>query len=202
MKSFALFAAVLALVPSLLSRPPAQGHSVQVSLVESGHSGAAISHGWHKVKAALTSKGVSYEVVATPEAVHGVQLLVAGLPSTIDIFRSIKVPIPAASEFLAIRGAEWQDRRAVFVGGSDDRGLMYALLEVADRIGWANGNTAPLSEVRDRTESPSVADRGVTIFTMQQRQFEDRLHDENYCAKYFDTPREGPLQHRATPLRL
>ncbi len=40
--------------------------------------------------------------------------------------------------------------------------------------------------MRDTVESPFVADRGITIFTMQKRQFEDRLHDENYWAKYFD----------------
>jgi hypothetical protein len=69
MKSFALFAVVLALGPSVLSRPVAQGHSVQVSLIEIGHLGTATSHGWDKVKAALTSKGVSYEVVARWQAI-------------------------------------------------------------------------------------------------------------------------------------
>jgi hypothetical protein len=31
-----------------------------------------------------------------------------------------------------------------------------------------------------------VADRVVTIFTMQQAQFENRLHNQNYWAEYFD----------------
>ena len=63
---------------------------------------------------------------------------------------------------------------------------MYSLLEAVDHITQAADAAKPLSEVRDTAESPSVADRGVTIFTMQQAQFENRFHDENYWVRYFD----------------
>jgi hypothetical protein len=46
-----------------------------------------------------------------------------------------------------ILSADWKSR--VLLTGSDDRGLMYALLEVADCIGWATG-AKPLGEVHDK----------------------------------------------------
>ena len=42
------------------------------------------------------------------------------------------------------------------VGGCDDRGLMYAELDVADRIGWSADRSQPLSEVREAVEKPAV----------------------------------------------
>ncbi len=54
----------------------------------------------------------------------------------------------------------------------DDRGLMYALLDVADRVGWAKDPKRPLSEVRDADEAPAVAERAISKYTMHRRCFE------------------------------
>ena len=164
----------------------------QVSLVKQGQAGQAANHGWDKVKAALTDKGIRFEEVSDPKAAHGAVLIAAGLSSisepgsVADRIRAIGVKIPEKPESLVIHKGEWQGKQALLLSGSDDRGLMYALLEVADRIGWAKDKAAPLSEVRDTVESPDVADRDIVIFTMQKHQYEDRLHDENYWVKYFD----------------
>jgi hypothetical protein len=191
MNFFALFVLSLVLWPALPQNPAAQNHNVQVSLVVDAHLGPAASHGLDKIRAALAAKRVVYEEVAKPEAARGATLLIAGLPSdtsaAANVLGSIKATVPTVPESLLIRTTSFHAKQAIIVSGSDDRGLMYGLLEVADRIGWTKGNAVPFSKVRNVTESPSVADRGVTIFTMQQRQFEDRLHDENYLAKYFDT---------------
>ena len=96
------------------------------------------------------------------------------------------VKVPEKPESLAIHKTALQGKPMLLVSGRDDRGLMYALLEVAERIGWAKEKSEPLSEVENIIESPDVADRGVTIFTMQKHQYEDRLHDENYWIQYFN----------------
>src|SRR6185437_4619128 len=92
----------------------------------------------------------------------------------------------AAPESLQIRRGSWEGGPAVLVTGGDATGLMYGLLDIADRIGWAAGTAPPFSHVVDAAETPAVGERGVTLFTMQRRWFEDRLHDERYWTRYLD----------------
>jgi hypothetical protein len=164
--------------------------SVRVSLIQDAAASAPVRHGVEKVKAALQSRGIRYEESPSLQAARGQIIIVAGLPSAAGVgaerVKALGLTVPMAAESVLIRRADWKGKSLLLLSGSDDRGLMYSLLEVADRIGWAGNAADPLSEVHDTVESPSVADRGVTIFTMQQAQFENRLHDENYWAKYFD----------------
>ena len=177
--------------PTNTNRTP--DHAYQVSLVREGEPGQATNHGWDKVKAALSAKGIQYEEVSDPKAAHSGVLIAAGLwsdsasGSVPERIRALSIKMPSKPESLVIHKGEWQGKQALLLSSSDDRGLMYALLEVADRIGWAKDKALPLSEVRDTVESPDVADRDVVILTMQKHQYEDRLHDENYWIKYFDT---------------
>ena len=66
----------------------------------------------------------------------------------------------------------WSGKKVLLVSEADDRGLMYALLDVADRIGWAEDAQNPLSEVRNIEEKPAVAERALSIYTMHQGNFE------------------------------
>ncbi|MCD6338776.1 MAG: hypothetical protein J7M29_05280, partial [Verrucomicrobia bacterium] len=69
---------------------------------------------------------------------------------------------------------------------SDPRGLMYALLDAADRTGWAPDAEQPFSEARNVVEQPDAPDRALSIYTMHRRWFEQRLHDAEYWERYFD----------------
>jgi hypothetical protein len=165
---------------------------VRVSLVQDSDAERPPRYGMAKLKAALEARGVQCDEPATLQAAHGQFIVVAGLASgrgpAAALEKSLtNVQAPSAPESLLIRNMEWQGRPVLLLSGADARGLMYNLLEAADRVGWAADPSRPLSEVRDTVESPAVADRGVTIFTMQQAQFESRLHDEHYWEKYFDT---------------
>jgi hypothetical protein len=189
-----VFSLIVALFAFINPTSPSRtlDHAYQVSLVREGEPGQATNHGWDKVKAALFAKGIQYEEVSDPKTAHSGLLIAAGLwsdsasGSVPERIRALGVKMPSKPESLVIHKGEWQGKQALLLSGSDDRGLMYALLEVAKRIGWAKDKALPLSEVRDTVESPDVADRGVIIFTMQKHQYEDRLHDENYWAQYFD----------------
>ena len=181
--------ALLALCLMLAFKSGADLSVVRVSLIEEPGAGATVRHGVEKLEAALKAKGIRYEEVPNPQAARG-QLIIIGLPGgggpAGETVKRLRITVPAAPESLVIRMTELKGKPLLLLTGSDDRGIMYGLLEVADRVGWAATAAKPLGEVRDTVESPAVADRGVTIFTMQQAQFEDRLHDENYWTKYFD----------------
>ena len=138
--------------------------TVLVSLIADKTPGAPARHGLEKVKAALAARGVGFEEAASLPSARGRFLLVAGLGSAAgpasELAKALAITPPAAPESLLIRNAEWKGKPLVLLTGAEDRGLMYSLLETANRIGWAADAAMPLSEVRDAAESPSVADRG------------------------------------------
>ena len=63
---------------------------------------------------------------------------------------------------------------------------MYALLDVADRTGWAKSAEQPFSEVRDAEEKPFTPERALSIYTINRAYWESRFYDEAYWARYLD----------------
>jgi hypothetical protein len=160
-----------------------------LSLIVDGTTGPAARHGLQELRRALQAASASFEECGTPDAARGDTLLVAGLPSSpavAEILRAAGSAPPQGTESILIQRVHWQGRKALLVSGGDDRGLMYALLDVADRIGWAEGAADPLSRVRDARESPYVAERSLSIYTMHKAHFLRRFHDEAYWARYLD----------------
>ncbi len=184
------FLVIFSLFFGLTLESTADSPAIQVSIVADPSVGVPVRHGLDKLEAALKAKGVRYEEVSNPEGARGQTLIIAALPASSTAvaarIKDLGITVPSASESLVIRMTKWKEKPALLLTGSDDRGIMYSLLEVADRIGWSASVSNPLSEVRNTIESPSVSDRGVTVYTMQQAWFEQRLHDENYWPKYFD----------------
>ncbi len=164
--------------------------NVTVFVVSDDAPGFGARHGLNKLAVALKARGVAVAQVSSLEAARGETLIVAGRAdasgAAAELHKSLGVAPPVGAESLLIRRANWKGKTAWLVSGADDRGLMYALLDMADRIGWAADPNNPLSEVRDVAEKPYVAERGVSIYTMQQADFEARFFNEDYWARYFD----------------
>jgi dienelactone hydrolase len=183
---------VMMLLP--LAAAPWSGQSaspkVTVSIVSDDAPGLAARNGLNKLAVALKARGVAIEQVNSLEAALGETLIVAGRGAASGaaaaMSKSLGVAPPESAESLLIRRTKWNGKTALLVSGADDRGLMYALLDVADRVGWAADPNNPLGEVRDASEKPYLAERGVSIYTMQQADFEARFFNEDYWARYFD----------------
>ncbi|WP_276249079.1 MULTISPECIES: hypothetical protein [unclassified Haladaptatus] len=84
-------------------------------------------------------------------------------------------------EAVVYRWVGVDDREALVVAGSDDRGLMYALLELADRV-EAEGPDA-LGQVEDTVETPDNEVRGIDRFIMGPVQ-DTWLYDEDFWHYY------------------
>ena len=104
-----------------------------------------------------------------------------------DLLEVLGASRPDKAEGLVIRRTRFQGKPALILFGADARGLMYAALDTADRIGWAAGAADPFLHVQDADEAPYIGERAVSIYTMHRRYFESRLYDEAYWRRYFET---------------
>jgi len=161
-----------------------------VSVVPDQAAGPAASHGLGKLMAALRAKEIPCEKARSLDDARGKFIVVAGLAANDTpasrLLKAGNYPVPQGPEALVIQRMQWQGRPVWVIGGSDDRGVMYGALDVADRIGWSADRNSPLSEVRDTVENPDVPERAISIYTMNRAYWESRFYDQDYWARYLD----------------
>src|ERR1035437_1510582 len=173
MRRFAPVAALFLLaLPAMAAR--------QVALVIDGELAQPARHGLAKLQEALRAKG--FDVTASAAQAGYVILAGTGASATLQQW---KAPAPAGRESLTIWRGRYRSKPAIALRGGDARGLMYAALDTADRIAWSTAD--PFQFVRNTTEKPYLAERGISMYTMQRAYFESRLYDEAHWKRYFDT---------------
>ena len=178
----------------LLAAPglPASAADPDITIALDRAPAPAAAHGLAKLQAALRARDLTSEIVSSPETARGRLLVLAGLatgngPAARWLLDDSR-PFPAGSEALVIRRyPPWHGKPVLLLAGSDARGLMYAELDVADRVGWAPDRQAPFSEVRDTAEHPDAATRALSLYTMNRAYWESRFYDEGYWTRYLDT---------------
>jgi len=95
-------------------------------------------------------------------------------------------PLLKHAEALTIWRTSWKKRPVVVINGFDDKGIMYGLLDVADRISWTKGKENVFGNIVEVTEQPTIAERAVSVYTMNRSYWESRFYDEKYWVRYFD----------------
>jgi hypothetical protein len=176
------------MIISLTGWAPSQ--DPEVSIVTDKTPGLSVVHGLTKLTEALGAKNVSFEKVASVNEARGKWLIVTGLASgegaAAQILKDGSHALPKASEALTIWKTDLKKKPAWVISGFDDRGVMYGLLDVANRISWSTDRKSPMSEVKEITEKPDVTERAVSIYTMNRAYWESRFYDEAYWARYLD----------------
>ncbi len=161
-----------------------------VSIVSDMTLGQPVRHGLDKVKEALRNKNLAFEEVASLKKATGKTILAVGLATNdgvaTSILKSNKHPVPAGAEALVLWKTTQAGKPVWVLNGSDDTGLMYGLLDLADRISWSKNAAAPFAEVEEVAEQPTVAERAISVYTMNRAYWESRFYDEAYWAKYLD----------------
>lgn len=185
-KMFFLFRQPLAalLFLCLLSTNPAR---TQVTIVCDPSTGTAAAHGIDQLTSALISKHISVNKVNSLQEATTAQILVAGLAdgegAAAQLLKKERHALPDSAEALTVWKTQYNNKSVWVAAGHDDRGLMYALLDIADRVAAA-GN--PFGTLTATTESPYLSERAVSIYTMNRTYWESRLYDENYWTRYLD----------------
>ncbi|HEY2759622.1 MAG TPA: twin-arginine translocation signal domain-containing protein, partial [Pirellulales bacterium] len=83
-------------------------------------------------------------------------------PSLEKLIGASGMKIPDAPETVALASAGVDDRQTLFACGTDPRGLVYALLEVADRVTHADPPLAALETQKPIIEQPANAIRSIS----------------------------------------
>lgn len=173
-----------------------QAAGPKISIVSDAQAGPAASHGLDQIETALRARSIDFDTVTSLEAGQGDMFLVVGRATGQGAAAQLAAEnarqVPQAPESLLIAPSRpWRGKPGWLVAGSDDRGLMYAELEVANRIGWTTNSATPFAELKETVEQPSVSTRAVSLYTMNRAYWESRFYDEKYWARYLDTLAEN-----------
>ncbi len=184
------FIVLFSLVLVLSQRCLAAENDPDLTIVTDKDPGKPVLHALTKLTDALDARDITFERVSSMDEIGGESVIVAGLAhaeqSASRLLKAGNRRLPGVPGALTVWKTDWQEKPVWVVSGFDDRGLMYGLLDVADRIGWAGGQTSPMSEVREMTETPDVGNRAISLYTMNRAYWESRFYDETYWARYLD----------------
>ena len=182
--SLSFLVGIISLHARVGEKPPA------LSIITDKSPGASVEHGLTKLTDALEEKNISFEKVGSMEEANGSSIIVTGLSSgegiAAGLLKNGNRSVPQVPEALTIWRTDWQKTPVWVVAGYDDRGLMYALLDVANRVGWSTDVRNPMEEVAEITDEPDVSERAISIYTMNRAYWESRFYDESYWESYLD----------------
>ncbi|MDX2429438.1 MAG: hypothetical protein QNK35_00805 [Bacteroides sp.] len=194
MKMVLIMLLVLIIVPleSCVEKP------ISVEFISSVYElNSPANHGLNKLNEALKDQQILIAPQAESDDGNSDYYILAGLSSeenhVTTLLREMQIPLPEKKEALLIKKADFRGKPALLLCGADQTGLMYATLDVANRISWSKDPKKLFEYVVDASESPDVQERGVSAGTFQRRYFEEKLHDLNYWEKYFDMMAENRL---------
>ncbi|MEJ7827469.1 MAG: hypothetical protein WKF91_04720 [Segetibacter sp.] len=166
------------------------GADIEVSIVTGQAPGLPAVHGLNKLTEALSKKQVSFEKVSSINEARGKTIIITGLSKgggpAAEILKASTHKLPDSAEALTIWKTSVRNKPVWVIIGFDDRGLMYGLLDVADRIGWSTGKATLFSRVKEVTEKADVKERAIVIYTMNRAYWESRFYDEAYWTRYLD----------------
>jgi hypothetical protein len=146
----------------------------QVSIVadpqDSTASSAPAQWAATELQQSLAARGVSVRLQerVAQTAVGDLCIVAAGAGSSlgVELLKSMGADIPAAPESLVLASGKASDRQVLLACGHDVRGLVYALLELADRVQNAGDPITALNVSKPVVERPANTIRSITrLFT-------------------------------------
>ena len=162
-----------------------------VTIVQASDIGAPGEFGRGELEASLKQRNVEVQHATDPAKVPEGELLLVGIPNRDirlhDLEHSTRISVPVSPESYALRRLELDGRPTLVVAGSDERGVMYALLEIARQIRYVNAGTtatSALSQIREETAKPTVQVRGMVQFLHSADLERSWYYDRGYWQSY------------------
>lgn len=186
----ALGAAAAEWLPTALRAEAASGHSVVIVVPpeEAGHAPVTWAAG--RLRDVLRSRGVetvlSGDLAAVPPRVTCVLVVLAGSGTGRAVLTANGIASPNAPEALGLQAIRWRERDLTLAFGADARGLVYALLELGDRVSAA-GDPAPAGLVATPVrEEPANRIRSVMRCFVSEMEDKPWFNDRAMWPAYLD----------------
>ena len=143
-----------------------------------------------ELKRALAARSIGVTEKATLE-VHGdkaLSIFVAGSDNTAAqrYLSQAKISAPAAPEALAQVAMRDGKTQELLACGYDERGLVYALTDLADRVRSAADPIAALAAVQTQVEKPANEVRGISRLFCSEVEDKPWYNDRAMWPEYFD----------------
>jgi len=136
----------------------------------------------------LIARGVAAQICASLNDVPQSQdcVLAAGRDSRFvsPLLAAVKISLPDVPEALALARGRIVRRNVTLAAGSDARGLVFALLELADRINFAGDPLAVLKTVKPVSEQPASAIRSISRGFNSDVEDKPWFQDKNFWPTY------------------
>jgi hypothetical protein len=187
-----LFAAgVFAIVTILAQALPAAGRaaSSDLTIVVDGAIGPPSSFGLEKVSRALQERGISPIRKASVGEAAAPHFLLIGTTARSSVIKALtsqgKLPLSDKKESLAVKRIKEGGKDLLVIAGTDERGLMYALLEIAQQIELLPKGAVVFEAIKEASESPSSPVRSMAVFLHNEDNEKEWYFSKEYWRKYF-----------------
>ena len=141
-----------------------------------------------QLRDALAARGVNALLYETLEQASPSQecILVSGPISkpARQVLEAARISLPDKPECLALARGKTGKRTAVVAAGSDARGLVYAVLELADRVNFADDALAELKAVKPVSEQPANEVRSIMRLFASDVQDKPWFNDRVFWRSY------------------
>jgi len=141
-----------------------------------------------ELKQALTAKGIKARLIASPEQAGAGELVivVASAKNSVakQILKSVGVTLPTCAEALVLVGGSVGDRKAFLAGANDALGLVYAVLELADRVACADAATDSLVVHSPVIEQPASRTRSISRNFQSIVEDKPWFNDRSFWSEY------------------
>ncbi|MGI0134268.1 MAG: hypothetical protein ACREBW_04845, partial [Candidatus Micrarchaeaceae archaeon] len=142
--------------------------------------------GWavSELQTAIQQKGASATVSGSPASVVNADLCIAIASEGSWDTGDSGGPCAEGHEGFALRSGKLAGKPAVLVSGTDQRGLVYGILEVAERVRFARHSSAALQLSKDERQQPANRVRSVARAFVSEVEDKEWFYDRAFWRKY------------------
>jgi hypothetical protein len=144
-----------------------------------------------ELKAALANQGLTAQVYprldAAPDADRRIVIAGGNSATAREILQGAKVSMPSSAEALCLVPGKAGGKSALLVGGSDARGLVYAVLELADRVKYGDNASAVLDNRTPVVEKPANVIRSCARCFVSPVEDKAWFYDRDLWVEYLST---------------
>lgn len=189
---FRLSAGTLGALGTASAPPTHAGESGRVAIVidPADHAAAAAPVAWavDRLAAALSQHALALQryrsIDEVPPAARCIVAATGGIGASRETLRAAGVAPPRAAESLALIETSFDGRAGVLACGADTRGLMYALLELADRIRCGQRPEAGLNFGAAVVDEPYHRVRSIGRLFVSNVEDKPWFHDREFWPDY------------------